>query len=127
MPRSARWSVVDTRGSGDGYLVTVSATAPTVDGSVAGAGTGAGLTLTPRAPAAAPGNAASPGPGPAGAQLLGTTAATIAGVAPGGGQGEWVFPADAGAEKSLGIVIPGDAAAGTFSSTLTFTTAPPVA
>ena len=121
------WSVVDTRGSGDGYLVTVSATAPTVDGSVAGAGTGAGLTLTPRAPVAAPGNAASPGPGPAGAQLLGTAAATIAGVAPGGGQGEWVFPADAGAEKSLGIIIPGDAAAGTFSSTLTFTTAPPVA
>ena len=119
------WSVVDTRGSGAGYLVTVSATAPTVGGSVAAAGTGAGLTLTPRAPAAAPGNAASPGPGPAGAQPLGAAAATIAGVAPGGGQGEWIFPADAGAEKSLGILIPADAAAGTFSSTLTFTTAPP--
>jgi len=61
----------------------------------------------------------------AGAQQLGATAATIAGVAPGGGQGEWVFPADSGAEKSLGIVIPADAGAGTFSSTLTFTTAPP--
>lgn len=121
------WSVVDTRGSGAGYLVTVSASAPSVGGSVAAAGTGAGLTLTPRMPAAAPGNAASPGPGPAGPQPLGTTAATIAGVAPGGGQGEWVFPADAGLEKSLGIVIPGDAAAGSFSSTLTFTTAPPAA
>ena len=119
------WSVVDTRGSGAGYLVTVSATAPTVGGSLAAAGTGAGLTLIPRAPSAAPGNAASPGPGPAGAQQLGATAATIAGVAPGGGQGEWVFPADSGAEKSLGIVIPADAGAGTFSSTLTFTTAPP--
>ena len=119
------WSVVDTRGSGAGYLVTVSATAPTVGGSAAAAGSGAGLTLTPRAPTAAPGNAASPGPGPAGAQPLGPTAATIAGVAPGGGQGEWVFPADGGVDKSLGIVIPADAAAGTFSSTLTFTTAPP--
>lgn len=119
------WSVVDARGSGAGYRVTVSATAPTVGGSEAAAGTGASLTLTPRAPAAAPGNAASPGPEPAGAQLLGTTAATIAAVAPGGGQGEWVFPADAGAEQSLEIVIPADAAAGTFGSTLTFTTAPP--
>jgi hypothetical protein len=121
------WSVIDTRGSGAGYLVTVSATAPTVGGSVAAAGTGAGLTLTPRAAEASPGNAASPGPVPAGAQLLGASAATIAGVAPGGGQGKWVFPADAGVEKSLGIVIPGDAAAGTFSSTLTFTTTPPAA
>ena len=119
------WSVVDTRGSGAGYLVTVSAPTPTVGGSVAGAGTGARLTLTPRASAAAPGNAASPGPGPADPQQLSATAATIAGVAAGGGQGEWVFPADAGTEKSLGIVIPADAAAGTFSSTLTFTTAPP--
>ena len=121
------WSVTDTRGSGAGYLVTVSASAPKVGESAAAAGTGAGLTLTPRAPAAAPGNAASPGPVPAAAQPLGTTATTIAGVAPGGGQGEWVFPADTGLEKSLGIVIPGDAAAGTFSSTLTFTTAPPAA
>ena len=60
------WSVVDTRGSGAGYIVTVSASAPTVGGSEAAAGTGAGLTLTPRAPAAAPGNAASPGPGTGG-------------------------------------------------------------
>lgn len=119
------WSVVDTRGSGDGYRVTVSATAPTVGGSAAAAGTGASLTLTPRAAVAAPDNAASPGPEPAGAQLLGATAATIAGVAAGGGQGEWIFPADAADEKSLGIVVPADAAAGTFSSTLTFTTAPP--
>ena len=123
------WSVFDTRGSGAGYRVTVSATEPTVGGSVAAAGTGAGLTLTPRAAVAASGNAASPGPQPAGdaAQLLGTTTATtIAGVAPGGGQGEWLFRADTGTEKSLGIVVPADASAGTFSSTLTFTTAPPV-
>ena len=119
------WSVVDTRGSGAGYLVTVSATVPTIGGSAAASGTGTGLTLTPRAAAAAPGNAASLGPGPAGTQPLGPIAATIAGVAAGGGQGEWVFPADAGDEKSLGIVIPADAAAGTFSSTLTFTAAPP--
>ena len=122
------WSVFDTRGSGAGYRVTVSATEPTVGGSVAAAGTGAGLTLTPRAATAAAGNAASAGPEPAGvaARLLGTTATTIAGVAPGGGQGEWLFRADTGTEKSLGIVVPGDASAGTFSSTLTFTTAPPV-
>ena len=56
------WSVVDTRGSGAGYRVTVSASAPTVGGSEAAAGTGAGLTLTPRAATAAAGNAASPGP-----------------------------------------------------------------
>jgi hypothetical protein len=122
------WSVVDTRGSGAGYLVTVSASAPTVGGSAAAAGTGAGLTLTSRSAVAAPGNSASPGPDPgsADAQPLGPIATTIASVAAGGGQGEWVFPADSGAEKSLGIAIPGDAAAGAFSSTLTFTTAPPV-
>jgi hypothetical protein len=44
----------------------------------------------------------------------------------GTGQGEWDFPADAGSIASLVIVIPAYASAGAYSSTLTFTTAPPV-
>lgn len=118
------WSVVDSRGTGAGYIVTVAATAPTVDGSSAAAGTGASMTLTPRIPAAAAGNTAT-GPVPAAAPQLSATAATIATAIPGTGQGGWNFPADTGDVRSLALVIPANAGAGAFSSTLTFTTAPP--
>jgi hypothetical protein len=43
------WSVIDARGSTPGYSVTVSATVPTVNGSISAAGSGASLTLTPEA------------------------------------------------------------------------------
>lgn len=118
------WSVTDARGNNGGYTVTVSATAPTVDGATAGAGTGSSLTLTPTTATAAAGNPATTGPVARPAQLLSTTAATIEAAAVGTGQGQWNFAADAGATKNLSVVIPGNASAGAYSSTLTYTSAP---
>jgi hypothetical protein len=118
--------VGDARGTGAGYSVTVTATAPTVDGSAAAAGTGAALTLIPRAPVAEAGNPAVAGVPAMAPQLLGTIAATIVNAPAGTGRGRWNVPADSGATESLAILIPADAGAGAFSSTLTFTTAPPV-
>jgi hypothetical protein len=45
----------------------------------------------------------------------------------GTGHGEWNFTADTGTANSLAVLIPGNAHAGSYSSTLTFTTAPPAA
>jgi hypothetical protein len=118
------WSLDDERGTGAGYSVTVSATAPTVGGSATAAGTGAQIILTPVTPTAAPGNTAT-GPVAATApQTLSTTTTTIAAAAAGTGQGSWTFPADAGSAKHLAVVLPGDASSGTYRSALTFTTAP---
>jgi WxL domain surface cell wall-binding len=121
-------SVTDATGSGAGYSITVAASAPTVGGVPAAAGTGSTLTLTPVAPTAAAGNPAATGPvATAGAQALSAVATTVANAAVGTGQGKWDFAADAGAVSSLAVVIPGDARAGAYSSTLTYTTAPPAA
>ncbi len=117
-------SVTDATGSGAGYSVTVSATAPTVGGVAAGAGTGSTLTLTPTDATAAAGNPALVGPDTSAPVALGAVAATISNAAAGSGQGEWDYAAGA---NDLSVVIPGDASAGAYSSTLTFTTAPPVA
>ena len=106
---------------------TVAATAPTVDGQTAGTGTGGSIRLTPATAIAASLNPASTGPVAESLQALSTTAATIENAPAGTGQGEWDFAADSGATKSLAVVIPGDASAGNYSSTLTFTTAPAVA
>jgi hypothetical protein len=122
------WSVTDARASDTGYSVTVSATAPTVDGSRSAAGTGGSLTLTPTtatAATAASGNPAGTGPVASSPQELAPTASTIENASPGTGQGEWDFAADAGATRSLAVTIPGDASAGSYRSTLTYTTAPP--
>jgi hypothetical protein len=119
------WSLHDARSNDLGYRVTVTASAPTVDGSAAAAGTGASVTLTPQTATAAYGNPALVGPVAEAKQTLSTTAATIDTADAGTGQGQWNFPADAGATKSLALVIPADAMAGAYSSTLTFTTAPP--
>lgn len=120
------WSVTDPSGTDGGYRVTVQASAPTVDGSAAAAGTGGALALTPKAAVPLSGNPATTGPtSAAGAQSLGATATTIATAAANTGQGIWNFPADSGAGGSLAISIPGDARAGAYSRTLTFTTAPP--
>jgi hypothetical protein len=123
------WSVTDATGSNAGYRVTVAATTPTVTGAVgASAGTGGSLTLTTQTPTAAPGNPALGAPVTQSSQVLGTTAATIANAAAGAGQGQWDYAADNGTtEKNLAVVIPGDASSGAYSSTLTYTTAPPVA
>ena len=120
------WSVTDATGSDAGYSVTVSATAPTVDGDTARSGTGTTLTLTPKTGTAAAGNPAATGPVASGAQLLSTTAVTIQNAPETTGQGQWNFAADSGATKNLAVVIPGDASAGAYSTTLTFTTAGPV-
>jgi hypothetical protein len=100
-----------------------------VTGAVgATAGTGASLTLTPTVATAATGNPATTGPTASSAQALSTTAATIDNAPAGAGQGGWDFAADNGTTvNNLAVVIPGDASAGAYSSTLTFTTAPPVA
>jgi hypothetical protein len=121
------WSVTDARGNNTGYSVTVTASAPTVNGSSAAAGTGASLTLTPTTATAASGNPPSTAPVPAPAQILSTTAATIENAPAGTGQGQWNFAADTGSAESLGLLIPGNASAGSYSSTLTFTTAAPAA
>ncbi len=121
------WNVTDATGGNAGYSVTVTATAPTVAGSAAGAGIGGSITLTPTTATAAAGNPAATGPTASAPQPLTTTAATIDNAAAGTGQGEWDFAADSGAVNSLAVVIPGDASAGQYISTLTFTTAPPVA
>jgi WxL domain surface cell wall-binding len=120
-------SVTDDTGSDNGYSVTVSSTDPTVDGSTAAAGTGASVMLTPPSANAASGNPATTGPVAESAQTLSTTPATIENARAGTGQGEWDFPADSGGAGtgSLVIDIPGNASGGAFSSTLTFTTAPP--
>src|ERR1019366_5378567 len=120
------WEVTDATGSNAGYSVTVAATAPTVGGSAAGAGTGSSVTFTPATPTAAAGNPAAAGPGAPTAQTLSPTAATIENAPAASGQGGWDFAAD-GAGKSLAVVIPGNASAGAYTSTLTFTTAPPAA
>ena len=117
------WNVIDATGSNDGYSVTVAATAPIVTGGTPG--TGSSLTLTSTAAAAAADNPAATGPVAAGPQLLSPGGATIDNAPAGTGQGEWDFPADTGA-GNLSIIIPADASAGDYSSTLTFTTAPPV-
>ena len=86
------------------------------------------MTLTTRDPVAGAGNPVAQGPAAEGqAQPLTTTATTIATASAGTGQGIWSFRADTGAEQSLSMVIPGDARAGAYSRTLTFTTAPPAA
>jgi len=125
------WGVTDATGSNAGYSVTVSATPPTVAGSTGpggGAGTGASITLTPTAAAAGDGNPAPAADAPVAeaAQPLGTTAVTIDNAVVGTGQGDWDYAADNGTNvKDLAVVIPGDASAGAYSSTLTFTTAAP--
>jgi hypothetical protein len=119
------WSVTDARDSSAGYSITVSATAPTVNGSGAMAGTGGSLTLTPKTATAAAGNLAPTGPVARSPQPLGPDATTIENAVPGTGQGTWEFPADAVGTGSLAVRIPGDAGAGAYRSTLTFTTAPP--
>jgi Ice-binding-like/WxL domain surface cell wall-binding len=121
------WSVTDARLANAGYSVTAAASAPTVGGSTSAAGTGGSLTLTPGTASAANNNPPSTGPVPTPAQTLSSTAATIENAPTGTGHGQWDFPADAGSTNSLAILIPGDADAGPYSSTLTFTTSPPAA
>lgn len=116
-------TLVDARGTNAGYTVTVASSVPTVGGVAADAGTGGSIKLTPGAATATAGNAASTTPTVAAQQTLSTTASTIysstasAPVAP--AEGSW----DLASGNNLAIVIPGNAKAGAYSSTLTYTTA----
>jgi hypothetical protein len=116
--------VTDATGSNLGWNVTAIATAPAnnAGGAPMSARTSAPVSLAVATPTPVTGNGAVP-PTTKGLQLL-TAAATIAHTAVGEGQGGWVFPADA--TQLLHIVIPADATAGTYTSTLTFTVAPGV-
>jgi Ice-binding-like len=123
------WNVTDDTATNAGYAITVAASPPTVNGSAAAAGTGGSLLLTPPTATAAPGNPAGTGPSASPTQTLGIAPTTIENAAPGTGQGQWNFAPDPGAPTpgSLAILIPGDASAGAYSTTLTFTTAPAAA
>jgi hypothetical protein len=127
------WNVTDATGSNAGYTVTVASSAPTdnslADGSgaVLSAGTGGSMTLTPTAATAHIGNPAPTGPVDGAGTITSLTpvlvssgAATVANAAVSTGQGSWDF-ATAG---NLAVVIPGDASAGYYTSTLTYTSAP---
>ena len=115
------WSVTDATGSNTGYVVTVAATAPEVNGSTNAAGTGGSLTLTTTNAEKVAGNPATTGPVTGAPQILSTTAVSVATAAVNAGQGKWSFPS----AGNLAIRIPGDVSAGAYESTLTFTTAPP--
>jgi hypothetical protein len=122
------WTMTDATGTNLGYDVTASATAPTVDGDEGDAGTGGSLSLMPKTATRATGNLAPTGPSKVGSVLqslpeTGVTAVTIQTAIVGTGQGAWNVAADVGAEKSLSVVVPGDASAGDYSSTLTYTIA----
>lgn len=130
------WGVTDARGSNAGYRITVAATAPTVDADGAGVVSSpvviAGSTLRLYTTSAQPVNGnLNTAPTAAGAQQLdvdGTPAAsTIQTALAGTGQGPWSFAADAGASTGLEVVIPGTATPGAYASTLSYTTAGPIA
>jgi len=133
----AGWSVTDATGSNAGYSVTVAASVPVVtvadgpdpgtDPDVVSSGTGGSLTLTPTTATATAGNPASTGPVAQAPQVLATTAHTIQNAVVTTGQGQWDYAADDGiVDNNLAVVIPGDSSAGAYSSTLTYTTAPPL-
>jgi hypothetical protein len=128
------WSVTDNSGTGAGYSITVADSGLVANSAADGSGTtlstgGASLSLTPTTATAADGNT-NTGPVAEAAVTVGTTASTIDNAPIGTGQGEWDFAADpvtTPATGSLAITIPGDAQAGYYSDTLTYTTAAPVA
>ena len=130
------WNVTDATGSDDGYTVTVSATAPTVDADSAPGGTTptviAGSTLKLYTTLAETGANLNTKPVPqADAQLdvalaSGNAASTIQNAPAGTGQGPWDFAADNDVAAGLEVVIPGTATPGAYASTLTYTSAPQV-
>jgi hypothetical protein len=127
-------NVTDATGSNAGYTIAVTALAPQVNGDPALAGTGGSITLTPQTATRTAGNSAPTGP----VASTGTSPSivgapyTIDTATSNTGQGSWDTTADTGsmgvgsthaANNSLRVVIPADATAGAYTSTLTFTTA----
>jgi hypothetical protein len=121
------WTLTDAVGNGAAYNVSVSAGAPAINGtSIAGSLGTTWLALTPTTATPAPLNPAPASTAPvpvAGPVALGATAATIENAAVNTGVGQWDFAADAGGVQSLAVTIPGDAQAGAYSDTLTYTIA----
>jgi hypothetical protein len=127
------WNVTDATGSNSGYTLTVASSAPTDNtaadglGTALNAGTGGSMTLTPTTATATAGNPAPTGPVDGSGTttsltpvLVSSGGATVANAAVSTGQGSWDFAA----AGNLAVVIPGDASAGYYTSTLTYTSAP---
>lgn len=129
------WNATDATGSDDGYSITVAASTPTVDpdgpgGAAPAPITGATMKLHTTEATPVGGNANTPpvAQDPQQLDISGTpTASTIQNAPAGTGQGPWRFPADTAPDSGLELVIPGTAHHGDYASTLTFTTAAPVA
>jgi hypothetical protein len=121
------WTLTDAVGDGAAYNVSVSAGAPTIGGtSIAGSLGSTWLALTPTTAARDANNPAPATTHPvavAGPVALGATAATIENAAVNTGAGQWDFAADTGGVQSLAVTIPGNAQAGAYSDTLTYTIA----
>jgi hypothetical protein len=121
------WTLTDAVGNGAAYNVSVSAGAPTIGGtSIAGSVGSTWLALTPTTATPDANNPAPASTHPvavAGPVAVGATAATIQNAAVNTGAGQWDFAADTGGVQSLAVTIPGNAQAGAYSDTLTYTIA----
>jgi len=121
------WNLTDAIGDGAAYNVSVSAGAPSIGGtSIAGSLGSTWLALTPTTSSNDPSNPAAPSTHPVaivGPLAIGATAVTIENAAVNTGAGKWDFAADTGGVQNLSVTIPGDAAPGAYSDTLTYTIA----
>src|ERR1700689_5295820 len=94
--------------------------------SIAGSLGSTWLALTPTTSTNDPSNPAAPSTHPvaiAGPLAVGATAVTIENAAVNTGAGKWDFAADTGGVQNLSVTIPGNAAPGAYSDTLTYTIA----
>jgi hypothetical protein len=121
------WNLTDAIGDGAAYNVSVSAGAPSINGtSIAGSLGSVWLALTPTTSARDVNNPAPASTHPvaiAGSLAIGATAVTIENAAVNTGAGKWNFAADTGGVQNLAVTIPGNAAPGAYSDTLTYTIA----
>jgi hypothetical protein len=121
------WTLTNAVGDGAAYNVSVSAGAPTIGGtSIAGSVGSTWLELTPTTSTPDANNPAPASTHPVatgGPVALGATGATIENAAVNTGAGQWDFAADTGAAQSLAVTLPGNAPAGAYSDTLTYTIA----
>jgi hypothetical protein len=121
------WNLTDAVGDGAAYNVSVAAGAPSINGtSIAGSLGSTWLALTPTTSARDANNPAPASTHPvaiAGSLAVGATAVTIENAAVNTGAGKWDFAADTGGVQNLSVTIPGNAAPGAYSDTLTYTIA----
>lgn len=121
------WNLTDAVGDGAAYNVSVAAGPPSIGGtSIAGSLGGTWLALTPTTATADASNPAPASTHPVaivGSLAVGATAVTIENAAVNTGAGKWDFAADTGGIQNLAVTIPGNAAPGAYSDTLTYTIA----